>query len=169
MSMVSGKVQVAFCKGVHVIRLLGDVRLNLCSALEHYLDDILKHPDFEQVVVDLSQTDGIDSTTLGQIAKLSILCRDRFGITPTISSPNPGITRILLSMGFDQVFHIIQEPFADAAEFREWAADAVDEDKAREQVISAHRVLMSLNDKNKDAFRELVDSLESDRPGERQQ
>ena len=48
--------------------------------------------------------------------------------------------------------------------FREWAADAVDEDKAREQVISAHRVLMSLNDKNKDAFRELVDSLESARP-----
>ena len=66
-------------------------------------------------------------------------------------------------MGFDQVFHIINEPFSDEADFREWAADAVDEDKAREQVISAHRVLMSLNDKNKDAFRELVDSLESDR------
>lgn len=162
--MRSGQVQVAFCKGVHVIRLIGDVRLNLCSALEHYLDDILSHPDFGSVLVDLSMTDGIDSTTLGQIAKLSILCRDRFGITPTIASPNPGITRILLSMGFDQVFHIIQEPFVDEAHFREWAAEAVDEDKAREQVISAHRVLMSLNDKNKDAFRELVDSLESDRP-----
>ncbi len=161
--MTSGKVQVAFCKGVHVIRLIGDVRLNLCSALEHYLDDILKAPDFKQVLIDLSQTEGIDSTTLGQIAKISILCRDRFGFMPTIASPNSGITRILLSMGFDQVFHIIQEPFTDEADFREWAADAVDEDKAREQVISAHRVLMSLNDKNKDAFRELVDSLESGR------
>src|SRR5690606_3277785 len=162
--MTSGKVQVAVCKGVHVIRLIGDVRLNLCSALEPYWDDLLKAPDFKQVLIDLSQTEGIDSTTLGQIAKISILCRDRFGFMPTIASPNSGITRILLSMGFDQVFHIIQEPFTDEAEFREWAADAVDEDKAREQVISAHRVLMSLNDKNKDAFRELVDSLESARP-----
>mgnify|MGYP000138468522 CR=1 FL=1 len=161
--MTSGKVQVTFCKGIHVIRLIGDVRLNLCSALEHYLDDILANPDFDSVVVDLSLAEGVDSTTLGQIAKISIICRERFGITPTISSPNPGITRILLSMGFDQVFHIINEPFPDEADFREWAADAVDEDKAREQVISAHRVLMSLNDKNKDAFRELVDSLESDR------
>ncbi|MCB2387905.1 STAS domain-containing protein [Thalassolituus alkanivorans] len=161
--MTSGKVQVAFCKGIHVIRLIGDVRLNLCSALEHYLDDILNHPDFDNVIVDLSLAEGVDSTTLGQIAKISIICRERFGITPTISSPNPGITRILLSMGFDQVFHIINEPFSDEADFREWAADAVDEEKAREQVISAHRVLMSLNDKNKDAFRELVDSLESDR------
>lgn len=163
--MTSGRVQVAFCKGVHVIRLLGDVRLNLCSALEHYLDDILKQPDFTQVLVDLSFAEGIDSTTLGQIAKISILCRDRFGITPAIASPNPGITRILMSMGFDQVFHIIEEPFTDEADFREWAAEAVDEEKARDQVISAHKVLMSLNDKNKDAFRELVDSLESGRPG----
>ena len=36
-------------------------------------------------------------------------------------------------------------------------------DQAREQVIAAHRVLMSLNDKNKNTFKELVDSLESDR------
>lgn len=162
--MTSGKVQVAFCRGVHVIRLSGDVRLNLCSALEQYLDDILADPNFDNVVIDLSQADGVDSTTLGQIAKISILCRERFGITPTIASPNPGITKILLSMGFDQVFHIIDEPFTDEADFQEWAADAVDEDKAREQVISAHRVLMSLNDKNKDAFRELVDSLESGHP-----
>ncbi|MDK2778925.1 MAG: STAS domain-containing protein [Pseudomonadota bacterium] len=160
--MRSGHVQVAFCRGVHVIRLIGDVRLNLCSALEQYLDGILANPDFDNVIIDLSLADGVDSTTLGQMAKISIVCRERFGITPTIASPNPGITKILLSMGFDQVFHIIDEPFADEAEFRDWAADALDEDEARRQVIAAHRVLMSLNDKNKDAFRELVDSLESD-------
>jgi anti-anti-sigma factor len=161
--MTSGEVFVAFCNGTHVIRLKGDVRLNLCSALERYLDDILERPDFSNVVVDLSQADGVDSTTLGQIAKISILCRDRFGITPTISSPNPGITRILMSMGFDQVFHIIDEPFQDDADFRQWAAAAVSEAEARDQVIEAHKVLMGLNDKNKDAFKELVDCLESDR------
>ncbi|WP_420591031.1 STAS domain-containing protein [Bacterioplanoides sp.] len=161
--MTSGEVLVAFHNGTHIIRLRGDVRLNLCSALEKYLDDILERPDFSNVVIDLSQAEGVDSTTLGQIAKISILCRDRFAITPTISSPNPSITRILLSMGFDQVFHIIDEPFEDPADFCQWVADAVTEDEAREQVIAAHKVLMGLNDKNKDVFKELVDCLESDR------
>jgi len=161
--MTSGEVLVAFTNGTHVIRLRGDVRLNLCSALEKYLDDILARPDFSNVVIDLSQAEGVDSTTLGQIAKISILCRDRFGITPTISSPNASITRILLSMGFDQVFHIIDEPFADAADFVAWAAESVPEEIARDQVIAAHKVLMSLNERNKDVFKELVDCLESDR------
>ena len=161
--MTSGRVQVAYNKGIHVIRLSGDVRLNLCSALSHYLDDILGQQDFKHVLVDLSQAEGVDSTTLGQIAKISILCRDRHAVMPTIASPNPSITRILLSMGFDQVFNIINEPFTDECSFREWAAEAVSEDEVREQVISAHRVLMDLNDNNKDAFRELVSSLESSR------
>ena len=161
--MTSGQIQVAFCKGVHVIRLIGDVRLNLCSALERYLDEILAQSELCNVLIDLSMADGVDSTTLGQMAKISIVCRDRFGVTPTITSPNPSITKILLSMGFDHVFHIIDEPFKDEAEFEEWAAASLSEDETREQVLSAHKVLMKLNDKNKDAFRELVDSLESDR------
>jgi anti-anti-sigma factor len=161
--MTSGQIQVAYCRGVHVIRLIGDVRLNLCSALERYLDQILAGEALTNVLIDLSQAEGVDSTTLGQMAKISIVSRERFGITPTITSPNPSITKILLSMGFDHVFHIIDEPFSDEAEFEEWAAATLSEDETREQVISAHKVLMSLNDKNKDAFRELVDSLESDR------
>lgn len=161
--MTSGKVQVAFCRGVHVIRLIGDVRLNLSSALEQYINEVLARPGFDNVVIDLSQAEGVDSTTLGQLAKISILCREERGITPTIFSPNPGITKILMSMGFDQVFHILDEPFADEADFCEWVATSLTEDQARDQVISAHRVLMGLNDKNKDAFRELVDTLESGR------
>ena len=163
--MKSGSIQVAYCRGVHVIRLLGDVRLNLSSAFENYLDEILSAGEFRNVVNDLSHAEGVDSTTLGQMAKISIVCREKFDITPTIASPNPGITRILLSMGFDQVFHIMDEPFDDEADFCDWVAESLDEDTAREQVISAHRALMTLNDKNKDAFRELVDSLESDSNG----
>lgn len=161
--MTSGEVFVAFVDGVHIVRLVGDVRLNLCSALERYLDDILTRPDFHQVVVDLSDAIGVDSTTLGQIAKIAILAQERFAIRPTIVSPNADITRILLSMGFDQVFNLVKEPIATDAEFEQWAAREVCEDQAREQVIDAHKVLMSLNKNNEHTFRELVDSLEADR------
>ncbi|ASP39739.1 anti-anti-sigma factor [Bacterioplanes sanyensis] len=161
--MTSGEVYVAFVDGVHIVRLVGDVRLNLCSALERYLDDILARPDFHQVVVDLSAASGVDSTTLGQIAKIAILAQERFGIRPTVVTPNPDITRLLLSMGFDQVFNLVREPIDTDAEFEQWAAREVSEAQAREQVIDAHKVLMSLNKSNEHAFKELVDSLEADR------
>lgn len=161
MSMSSGNIQVAHVGDAHVIRLSGDVRLNLCTTLDRYVNEVLKGTDYNNVIVDLGQADGLDSTTLGQIAKIAIISRERFGIVPTISSPDPGITRILLSMGFDSVFHIVDNAISDQAEFREWAVDSLDEDDAREQVISAHKVLMSLNDKNEEEFRHLVDVLES--------
>lgn len=159
--MSSASIQVAFYKGVHVIRLNGDVRLNLCPALENYVEDILSHTQFDNLLIDLSCTQGIDSTSLGQLAKIAIECRERFGLTPTIASPNKSMTKLLLSMGFSDVFHIIRDSFISEAEFFDWVAETWDEEEAREQVISAHRVLMSLNDKNKTEFRELVDSLES--------
>jgi len=161
--MTSGIVEVAFEEGVHVIRLSGDVRLNLCSTLERYVDDFLARGHFHNVMIDLAQAEGVDSTTLGQLAKISILCRDHFDVTPTISSPNPGITRILLSMGFDQVFHIVDNEIEDDARFERWVVESVDEECAREQVIEAHKILMSLNDKNAETFRELVDTLEASR------
>lgn len=161
--MTSGVVEVAFEDGVHVVRLSGDVRLNLCSTLERYVEEFLSKGGFHNVIVDLETAEGVDSTTLGQLAKISILCRDQFDITPTISSPNPSITRILLSMGFDQVFHIVDSAIPDEACFEKWATESMDEECAREQVIEAHKVLMSLNHKNETTFRELVDTLEAGR------
>lgn len=158
----SGKIQVAFVNGTHVIKLSGDVRLNLCTGLEKYIDETLAVPNFTNVVIDLSKAEAIDSTTLGQLAKISILCRERYQLTPTIVSPHSTITRLLLSMGFDQVFHIIHEPFSNDIKFKEWVTEAMDEEEGRIQVIEAHRVLMSLNDKNKSEFHDLVYSLESE-------
>ena len=161
MTSTSGNIEVAYFGGAHVIRLSGDVRLNLCTTLDRYVNEILRGTEYDNVIVDLGQAEGLDSTTLGQIAKIAILSRERFGIVPTISSPDPGITRILLSMGFDSVFHIVDQEISDEAVFRDWAVDSLNEECAREQVISAHKTLMSLNDKNKEEFRHLVDVLEA--------
>ncbi len=71
-----------------------------------------------------------------RLLKYPLFVAQRFGITPTISSPNPGITRILLlSMGLIRSSYIINEPFSDEADCEWAAADAVDEDKAREHKL----------------------------------
>jgi anti-anti-sigma factor len=159
--MQSGKIEVANNEGTYVIKLSGDVRLNLCSALESYLDEMFLDKSFETVLIDLSEAEGVDSTTLGQLAKISIISQEKFGLIPSIISPREDITRILLSMGFDKVFYLIGDVPDEISELNELTCEKVNEEIMRDKVIDAHEILMSLNDDNKDAFQELVDCLQT--------
>ncbi|MFT4908121.1 MAG: anti-anti-sigma factor [Oleispira sp.] len=159
--MQSGKIEVANNEGTYVVKLSGDVRLNLCSALESYLDDMFLDKAFTTVLIDLSDTEGIDSTTLGQLAKISIISQEKFGLIPSIISPREDITRILLSMGFDRVFYLIGDVPEQISELNELTCEKVNEEIMRDKVIDAHEILMSLNDENKNTFQELVDCLQT--------
>ncbi|MFQ3171617.1 MAG: anti-anti-sigma factor [Oleispira sp.] len=159
--MQSGKIEVASNEGTYVVKLSGDVRLNLCSALESYLDDMFLDEAFKTVLIDLSDAEGVDSTTLGQLAKISIISQEKFGLIPSIISPREDITRILLSMGFDKVFYLIGDIPEQILELNELTCEKVDEELMREKVIDAHKILMSLNEKNKNTFQELVDCLQA--------
>ena len=159
--MNPGKIEVADKKGTYVIKLSGDVRMNLCCALENFLEEMFASDNFKTVMVDLSDAEGVDSTTLGQLAKISIVSQDKFDLVPTIISPREDILRILLSMGFDEVFYIISDMPTEVSDLDELSCDKLDEEEMREKVISAHEVLISLNDDNKHEFQELVDCLHS--------
>jgi anti-anti-sigma factor len=159
--MQSGKIEVANNDGTYVVKLSGDVRLNLCSALEGYLDEMFLDEAFETVLIDLSDAEGVDSTTLGQLAKISIISQEKFGLIPTIISPREDITRILLSMGFDKVFYLIGDVPDEISDLNELTCEKVNEELMRDKVIDAHEILMSLNEDNKNTFQELVDCLQA--------
>ena len=104
MLMLKGRIIVADQEGTHVIKFLGDVRLTLCPALDQYLDNMFNSRYFKTILIDLTEAEGIDSTTLGMLAKMSIRMKKKMGFVPTLVSINDNITRVLLSMGFDKVF-----------------------------------------------------------------
>jgi|TARA_B100000315_G_scaffold158126_1_gene146809 anti-anti-sigma factor len=160
---MAGRILVAEYDGVHIIKFEGDVRLTLCVTVDGYLDRMFADDAFRGVVVDLNDTIGIDSTSLGILAKLSIQAEKRFGFVPTLVCTNPDITRILLSMGFWDVFDIIEPPLENASQLRELPSiKHVSEDELRRHVIEAHRVLMGMNESNREAFKDLVAALEAD-------
>ena len=105
---MSGRILVASHDGVYVLVFEGDVRLTLCTAVDEYLEKMFQDHGFRSVVVDLSETDNIDSTSLGLLAKLSIQTERRFSFRPTLISTRRDITRILLSMGFNEVFDLVE-------------------------------------------------------------
>jgi L-fucose mutarotase/ribose pyranase (RbsD/FucU family) len=109
----------------------------------------------------LSGAEAIDSTTLGLMAKISILGQERCGITPVILASNPSIQRILHTMGFGDIFIIVDKLDAPMLAAQPLNCINCDEQVVKEKVLEAHKILMGLNTNNADTFRNLVNMLES--------
>ncbi len=158
--MSTGTIQFAEQDGTFVLKFVGEVRLTLCSALDATIERIFKACNFSSIVIDLTEAHSIDSTTLGLLAKLSILSRKTVGLLPTVVTTHPDISRLLESMGFDQVFNIVDRPLPCP----DCLADLPEQDQSEEvvkaKVLEAHRILMDLNESNRTAFRDLVSALE---------
>ena len=148
---MTGKILAGGQKGVFLVRCVGDVRLGMSTGMDSYFEDLLASGKCSSIIIDLSETESIDSTSLGSLAKLSITTRRLLGRSPTLVSTNPDITRVLKTMGFHEVFQLVEHPVKDLDE-----VDLVDrtqsntgnEDELRRYVIDVHKALMSLNGKN---------------------
>ena len=159
--MSDGKIQFAEYNETFVLKCVGDVRLTFCSALNETIEKILKTNSFKSIVIDLTEVISIDSTTLGLLAKLSILSKRKFGMLPTLASTNPDVSRVLDSMGFNQVFNVVHTPAPCPECLDDLPEQEQSEAVVKERVLEAHQILMSLNQSNRDAFRDLVSALEN--------
>lgn len=158
--MPSYKILQAQQQGIYVLKFIGEIRLNLCSTLDNIIESMVGDVEFKTAVIDLTETDIIDSTTLGLLAKIAIAAEKRSHFLPTLISTNPDVTRIVRTMGFDKIFIIVSEPVSRVEELEEIPVLKASERDVREQVLEAHKVLMSMNTHNRDEFRNLVRALE---------
>ena len=143
-----------------MLKLEGDVRLTMCTALDQYFQSMFAEPGFMSVWVDVTEANGLDSTTLGMLAQLAIQTKEHFDFRPAIFSTNPSIDRLLDTMGFDQLFERRNECCNTDSAITEIPAVPCEEGAVKKQVLAAHRALMSMSDENTDAFKDLVSTLE---------
>lgn len=159
--MKPGQILVADHQGVYVIKMLGDVRLTFCVSFDQFIDSMFSDSEFSSVIFDLSGAEAIDSTTLGLMAKISILSQEHFQIMPIVLATNPSIQRILQTMGFADIFTIVEKLDAPMLAERELHCGAADEQAVKARVLEAHKILMGMNEKNAEAFRDLVNMLQN--------
>ncbi len=157
-----GSVLFAERDGVHVLKFVGDVRLSLGPTISTYLSRLETCPTFNGMIIDLSETETIDSTALGLIAKIAICTREQFNSATSVVSPREDITRVLKSMAMEQVCVISSDLIDEKSDLNELPVEICSEDTMRNQVLDAHKTLMGLNDENFDKFHELVEALESE-------
>ena len=159
--MRPGQILVADHEGVYIIKMIGDVRLTLCISFDQFIDSMLAAPNFSSVLFDMSEAEAIDSTTLGLMAKISLLAQEKCNVTPVILATNASIKRILQTMGFADIFTIVDKLEVDMAPEKPLTAIECDEKEVKEKVIEAHKILMGLNEKNHETFHNLVTMLEN--------
>jgi anti-anti-sigma regulatory factor len=161
-----GKILFAEQDGVHVLKFIGDVRLTLGPTISTFLEKLESCDHFKSMIIDLSETETIDSTALGLIAKIAICTREQFGSATSIVSPCEDITRVLTSMAMEQVCVVTKEVVSDAAGMQELPTEITSEAVMRDQVLDAHKTLMALGDQNSDKFQDLVEALEYEKEHE---
>lgn len=143
-----------------MLKLEGDVRLTLSTTIDDYLERMFQDEHFKSVLVDLCSAQGVDSTTLGLLAKLALRVERDFGFRPTIYASDPGINRLLHSMAFQNLF-VLREGVCDASDdVAELPSVACSEDEVKAKIIEAHRVLMDVSEENRERFTDLMAALE---------
>ena len=158
---MDGEIRIASTQGVYAFELSGDVRMVLCLSFDKYLHAMFTDQGLKQVIFDLRKAVAVDSTTLGLMAKVALRCKSQCVPKPVLVTDDRSMLRLLDTMGFDEIFVIsgVFEGVADDSERLNCEQGC--EDTYKEQVLEAHRILMSLNEHNRQAFQTLVDSLDS--------
>ena len=159
--MSAGKIFVSDEQGNYLIKFVGDVRVTLCGSLNHYMETIFGSHDVKKVVVDMLEAEGLDSTTLGLLAKLGLHCRKQYGIDVQVFCQNPSILRTLDCMGFDELFDIFQDVPQISAKLQSITSVNSEVDEICKQVLEAHKLLVQLNPKNSSEFIDLIRALET--------
>ncbi len=165
--MQAGEILVADHDGVYVIKIVGDVRLTLSLSFDSYIQQMLSDPSFTSVLLDLSGAEAVDSTTLGLMAKVAIATQKQHQRAPLLYSVDADINRLLESMGFDDIFDMVNSKAAFeqltnlSAECCCLQTGELDEQAVKSKVLEAHRLLMGLNEKNSRTFQDLIKVLEA--------
>ncbi len=158
--MNPGQILVADHQGVYVIKLLGDVRLNFCISFDQFIDAMLADTLLTSILFDLADAEAVDSTTLGLMAKISLLSQEKRNIKPLILATHSSIRRVLHSMGFADIFLIVDQLDLSLTPSKSLCCDSQNTPVIKERVIEAHKILMSLNEQNAETFKNLVNMLE---------
>jgi anti-anti-sigma regulatory factor len=156
-----GKILVGEFDHSYLVKLRGYVRLTLCASLGRYMERIFQGDCPAQVLFDLQDTTGLDSTTLGLIGRLALHCRDKFHLKRLVFCDNPDVLRDLTTMALDEFLDIVATP-PPLTPLRELCAHDAPVSEVRQRVIDAHKLLARINPEREAEFLDLVHAIEQD-------
>lgn len=144
---------------VVALRFVGCIRYPLSPALEHFINGLLAQndPPIHAIVIDLCQTQLIDSTNLGLLARLANWSLVHLQAKPVLYSTNPDVTNVLLAVSFDLVFTMVEcLPMDHLGDAPLSLPSGTEPAALADTVLRAHETLMALSVNNHQQFADVV-------------
>ncbi len=160
--MATGTIFYARHERAYVLKLIGELRYTLSESFNAFLERLFKQQDFDNILIDLTEAESIDSTMLGLLAKIANFMHGRFDRQAVLVCNNPDINELLDSLGFYGIFTICEQGPGDAAPLQRLSAGTTSRDAMAATILEAHRILSEVNDSNKALFRDLIDALQDE-------
>jgi len=158
--MNEGKYQFAENDNFYLIKMSGNLKYTGSGGFDTFIENIFSKIDNKAVVIDLTEANYLDSTNLGILAKISDKMLNTFDKKTTIISLNPDISTLLVNIGFDEYFTILDESPVTTTVLSD-ISDLVTGNRSMAlMMLEAHKSLMDMNEKNKSVFSSVVDLLE---------
>ena len=99
-----GTVYYAKHDGIVVLKLVGPFAfcLQASKTLDAFINDLLTNDDFDNILIDLTETKNIDSTNLGLLAMITRINMDLHEFVCTIGSKSQKIAQTIDGGGFKE-------------------------------------------------------------------
>jgi len=141
--------------------MVGDLKYTECASLDEFLDEMLGEKKVEEVIIDLSDADWLDSTNLGLLAKISRYSIKNHNKKPVLFSINDDLNQLLDNMGFNNFFNLINKLDEQKYQLQEMEAVQKSRQSMKKIMLEAHESLIELSDENKEKFKNVVEVLRS--------
>ena len=107
--MDKSRIRYAIKDDICFLKFSGRIAYPDVLGFSHRMEEMAKKGDFSGMVVDLSETQYIDSTNLGELTKLALFLKKLTGQTSYLLSTNSMITEIIMNMGLNSIFCIARD------------------------------------------------------------
>jgi anti-anti-sigma factor len=158
--MSNSKIYYAENKGIHGLKYVGQIRYTIGASLDKFITNLFEGCTPKGFMLDLTETETIDSTNLGLLARIANMMKKCGAAKVTLVSTNEDINTLLFAIGFDDVFNIVDVAGHAMTNSRELALPDNTGPDMTKTVLDAHRTLMSIRDDNKARFQDVVELIE---------
>lgn len=143
----------------YFIKIIGVPRYTNCANFNYFVNTLLKTNDFEDILIDIRETQFLDSTCLGLLAKLAGAVFTKFNRRMALISTEADINELLKNTGFDKIMLIIDQPNFFLSNLNSLPESPDVEQNMAKMMLEAHENLVLLSSENKKKFKAVVDML----------
>jgi anti-anti-sigma factor len=143
---------------VVVVRAAGSCRATVCPSLRAYFEWMRK-PVVQDVYLDLSAAEYVDSTFIGFLVSSSQGCRSDGRPDLHLAAPSPTVRKALEQMHLSKHFDFVAEMPTMAGSVEELPRINASNAEMADLIVKAHEALIAADPRNEPEFRRVVDGF----------